>query len=386
MKKSVCIATTTRADWGLLRPVAQQLRACGIPLYIVAANMHLDERFGATVSEIEADGFKIDYRIKPEDHPDTPAGRALAMADFLAGFARAFEVLDPGALVALGDRYEMLAAAEAAVTMGIPVIHIAGGEISEGALDDSYRHAITKLSALHFTATEPYRHRVIQMGETPETVICSGALGVVNFKTMSPLPLNEISEFVGLPLREKGFAVVTYHPATLAHGTDHNALTVNLLDALDKFPELQLIITAPNSDAGGAGVIPLLQRYAADNPGRVAYVPSLGARRYLSTLHYAAAVIGNSSSGIVEVPSAGIPTVDIGIRQRGRIAAPSVIHCDTDSYSIYNAVEKALSPEFSQFCAGVSNPYDCGDAPAIIADGIERFLNSPVEPKKFHDL
>ncbi len=386
MNKSVCIATTTRADWGLLRPVAEQLRRRAIPLYIVAANMHLDARFGATASEIEKDGFHIDYRIPPHDHPDTPAGRALAMADALAGFARAFDELRPSALVALGDRYEMLAAAEAAVTMGIPVIHIAGGEISEGALDDSYRHAITKLSVLHFTATEPYRSRVIQMGEEPRNVICSGALGVVNIKSLNPLPLSDLENFTGLKLSDSPFAIVTYHPATLEQGADHSHLTGELLAALDYFPDLKLIITAPNNDSGGTGIIPLLQNYAENNPGRVAYVPSLGARRYLSALGYAAAVIGNSSSGIVEVPSAGIPTVDIGIRQRGRLAAESVIHCDTDRESIRAAILKALSPQFRNFCAHISNPYDCGNAPEIIAEGIVNFLNAPSHPKKFHDL
>lgn len=384
--KKVCIATGTRADWGLLRPLAARMLSAGEfePL-VVATNMHLDSRFGSTIDEITADGFTPATTVPMNEHGDTPAARAHAMAEALAGFADVFANLRPDLLVALGDRYEMLAAVEAAAMTGVPVCHIAGGEISEGAIDDAMRHAITKLSHLHLTATEQYRRRVIQMGEHPSTVVNVGAIGVANFRSMTPMPLAELEQSIGLRLAGRTTAVVTYHPATLDR-RPHTALTAALLKALDGFEGLQMVVTYPNNDAGGASAIPLLEEFAAARPGRVALIPSLGARRYLSLLRYAALVVGNSSSGIVEVPSAGIPTVDIGIRQQGRIAADSVLHCGTDTDAIRRTIATALSPEFREKAARTVNPYDGGDTVGRMYGAIADFLSRPAKPKKFYDL
>lgn len=386
----ICIPTGTRADWGLLRPLAARLRSLpGADIQVVPANMHLDSRFGHTLDEILADGFVPAASVPMDERGDSPAARVRAMSQALAGFGNAFEALKPDMLVALGDRYEMLSAAEAAVLQGIPVCHIAGGEISEGAIDDCLRHAITKLSHLHLTATEDYRRRVIQMGESPDRVFNVGAIGVANFKSMVPMTLEELEQSLNMPLAGRTIAIVTYHPATL-DPRPHSVLTQNLLDALDRtidaVPDFAAVITYPNNDAGGAAAIPLLKNYAADRPQNVRIIPSLGARRYLSLLHYAAAVVGNSSSGIVEVPSAGIPTVDIGIRQTGRTAADSVLHCDTDTDSIYRAIVHALSPEMRRMAAKTANPYDGSDTAAKMTDIIVDFLSRPVAPKKFYNL
>lgn len=384
--KKICIATGTRAEWGLLRPLAQRLAATdGLTPLVVATNMHLDARFGHTVDEIIADGFTPAATVPMNERGDTPADRVRAMAEALAGFGDVLSAMRPDMLVALGDRYEMLAAAEAAAMLAIPVCHIAGGEISEGAVDGAMRHAITKLSHLHLTATEEYRRRVIQLGEHPASVINVGAIGVANFRSMNPMPLADLEKSIGMPLAGRTTAVVTYHPATL-DSRSHNELTAQMLEALDSIEGLSMVITYPNNDAGGAAAIPLLEEFAAARPENVRLIPSLGAHRYLSLLRYAALVVGNSSSGIVEVPSAGIPTVDIGIRQRGRLAADSVLHCGTDADAISAAIARALTPEFREKAVKTINPYDGGDTAARMCEAIADFLSRPVAPKKFYNL
>ncbi len=385
--KRVCIVTTTRADWGLLMPLARSLRDSGkVELQIIAANMHLMERYGMTVNEIHDAGFTVD-RCVPMDVPgDDDASRASAMAVCMSGMAKAFDEIRPDVVVLLGDRYEMLAVASTAAAMHIPIVHIAGGEISEGALDDSFRHAITKLSNLHLTATEPYRRRVIQMGEAPDTVVNTGAIGVWNALNVKTVSKKELEEYVGMNLAGD-IALVTYHPATNDTEASPAERTRQLLDALDTFPEMKIVFTAPNNDAGGESSLKILRDYAAANPGRVALVESLGMVRYHSMLRIAAVVVGNSSSGLVEVPTAGIPTVDIGIRQRGRIAAPSVVHCEPDSESIRAAIAKALSPGMRRIAARKENPYFKPDTLKIMTDAVLGFTDSlPRPPKKFYDL
>lgn len=382
----ICVATGTRADWGLLRPVAAALRASGnAEVKILATNMHLLDRFGHTASEIEADGFEIDASV-PMPAGDSPADRARAMGVCLSGTASALEKMQPDAIIILGDRYEMLAVASAAALMGVPIIHIAGGEVSEGAIDDSLRHAISKLSTLHLTATEDYRRRVIQLGEAPDRVINTGAIGVWNIANAPRMSRAELLAPLGLD-PAKPFAVVTYHPATL----DADAAPVErfdaLLEALDRFPELNIILTYPNNDPRSAAIIDRIEAYAAAHPERVAAVPSLGMRRYLPAITEAAVVIGNSSSGIVEVPSAGTPTVDIGMRQRGRIAAESVIHCDEGTEAIAQAIARALSAPMQTLAGRRDNPYHKPDTLALMTDTILRFVESlPCAPKKFYDL
>lgn len=384
----VCIVTSTRADWGLLMPLVRELRYMPeVDLSIAATNMHLLPEFGMTVNEITGAGFSVDERVPMDVAGSDEASRVKAMSRCLDGFADAFQRLHPDAVVILGDRYEMLAVASAAALMHIPIIHIAGGEISEGAVDDSIRHAITKLATFHLTSTEPYRQRVIQLGEDPDRVVNTGAIGVWNTMNIPLIPRKELESDLGFDLSSGPVAVVTYHPATNETATTATMQIEELLAALDDFPQLRYVITYPNNDAHGEEIISHLRQYASLHADRVLLVRSLGMSRYLSMLRVASVVIGNSSSGIVEVPSAGIPTVDIGIRQRGRIAAQSVIHCDTSHAEITRAIRHALSPEMQSLATKCGNPYYRPDTLAIMTRSILSFLHTlPCPPKRFHDL
>lgn len=386
-KTKICILTSTRADWGLLMPVAGSLAAReDVELQIVASNMHLIPELGMTVNEIKDAGFTVDRCVDCRAEGDDDFSRAVSMSRSLEGTAEALRDLRPDAVIILGDRYEMLAAAAAAATMHVPVIHIAGGEISEGALDDSFRHAITKLSTLHLTATEPYRRRVIQMGEEPERVVNTGAIGVWNAFNTPLLSAEALGAELGVDF-DRPVIAVTFHPATNETSAPPEAQVDALLAALDRFPELMAVITAPNNDAGGGSILARLTEYCALHPDRTRLVRSLGMVRYQSLLRYVKAVVGNSSSGIVEAPSAGVPTVDIGIRQRGRIAAPSVLHCDADADAIEACLRKTLSPEMQRLAAKKENPYYKPDTLALMTDAIMAFADTlPAPAKHFHDI
>jgi UDP-hydrolysing UDP-N-acetyl-D-glucosamine 2-epimerase len=342
--------------------------------------MHLDQRYGNTLDEIEADGFAVDaVAPMPTDAAD---GRdtAKAMGACMGSTADALAMLAPDMLLLLGDRFEMLAVAATAAVMGVPIAHMAGGEISEGAFDDSMRHAITKLSALHLTSTEAYRRRVIQMGEEPQRVFNVGSTGVYNCLHVDLLTKADLEASIGMDLGSNAL-LVTLHPATLDVVPVAERVEA-LCMALDRFPQSKVIFTYPNNDPQGKVIIDAIERYAAKWPKRVLAIPSLGRIRYLSALKYVRAVVGNSSSGIIEVPSMGIPTVDIGIRQRGRIAADSVLHCDADTDSIANAIERALQMDTS----AVTNPYYKADTVALIADAIERTPIEVLKNKHFYDI
>ena len=376
--------TGTRADWGLLSPIATALRhRPGIEVVIVATNMHLSRRYGHTVDEITADGFTpLEVPVDTDD--DSPRGKIRAMSQCQEGVAEVLEREKIDLMVILGDRFEMLVAATAALMMRVPVIHIAGGEISEGAIDDSIRHAITKMASLHLTACSTYRDRVIAMGESPDRVINTGAIGVYNLLHGETMDLNQLNESLGRPI-DASTLLVTYHPATL----DDNSSAIlfgNLLDALDRFPDNKVLFTYPNNDAGGRVIISMIEDYVARNPDRTLAVPSLGRVRYLSALKNVAAVVGNSSSGIVEVPSAGIPTVDIGIRQQGRLRSASVIHAEDTADSIATAISKALSPEMRALAATAPNPYCSHDTLSRIVDAIAAADPAQLKIKKFHDI
>ena len=382
--RKIAIATTTRADWGLLSPIAKALNErndCRVT--IIAGNMHLDPRYGMTVNEIEADGFEVAHRVEMAAESDSHLHTALAAARCLDGFARAFDAVRPDLTVLLGDRYEMLTVATAATIMRIPIVHIAGGEISEGAFDDSIRHAITKLSSLHLTATEPYRQRVISMGENESMVINTGAIGVWNMANETPMSKTELEHSIGMEITPETL-LVTLHPATL--DTEPVASRIKaLLAALDRFPASHIIFTYPNNDPEGSVIIESVNRYVDMHPGRCIAIPSLGRKRYLSALHYVAAVVGNSSSGIVEVPSAHIPTVDIGMRQQGRLASESVIHCAPDAGAIALAIALALSHKGISMAKNASNPYCKPDTLQLIVDAIAATPMESLKSKKFID-
>lgn len=384
VKRKICIVTSTRADWGLLSGVARELRAYEtVELQIIATNMHLDPRYGMTVDEILEDGFQVNERVEMNARSASALDTAVATGKCLGGVAKALNRLKPDLLVILGDRYEMLAVATAATIMRVPIAHIAGGEISEGAFDDNIRHALTKLASLHFTATDAYRNRVISMGENPAHVFNTGALGVYNIIHEPVIPKAELERFIGIDINASTL-LVTFHPATIDPIPVEERCEA-LLQALDGFIGSHVIFTYPNNDPEGEVIIKMIRDYEARYPGRVAVVPSLGRRRYLSSLHFVSAVVGNSSSGIVEVPTMRIPTVDIGIRQQGRIAASSVIHCDGEADDIHQAISFALSPAGKRLALETDNPYAKRDTVNRIVDTLATIRISELSSKRFID-
>lgn len=370
MKRKIAVFTGTRAEYGLLYWLMKDIQASEkLELQVIVSGMHFSSEFGETWKLIEQDGFTIDAKVEMLLSSNTPVGVVKSMGLGTIGFADALDRLRPDALVVLGDRFEALAIVQAAHIMRIPIVHLHGGEITEGAVDDAIRHAITKLSNLHFVAAEPYRNRVIQMGEDPSTVFNVGAIGLDHLKRSQMMSLEKLSASLNFKLREP-YLVVTYHPVTLLDEDPTESFKA-LLSALDQLPEYQIILTYPNADSGGRAIIPLLEEYAQRQAERVLAIPSLGFKRYLSAIFKAAAVVGNSSSGIIEVPSFGIPTVNIGTRQQGRIAADSVLHCAPSSTEIAATLKKALDPEFAHVCKSTRNPYGQGNVSSTITKELE---------------
>lgn len=358
--RRIAVITGTRADWGLLSPVVHALMEApeAEPL-VVATNMHVMERYGSTASEIGAEGVEIAARVAMDDPAGDPVATTRMMGECLAGMGETLGRLHPDMVVILGDRFEMLAAASAALVLGIPIAHIAGGEQTLGAIDDRMRHAITQMATLHFTETEPYRERVIAMGADPARAFNVGALGVANAMSVPVMSREELAASVGLDFTRPTL-LVTFHAATADEGSPTEQFG-ELLDVLGVLTGVDILITYPNNDPRGAGLIEMLQEWVTTQQTRTdrrtVAIPSLGKRRYLSALRYVSAVVGNSSSGIIEVPSAGIPTVDIGSRQAGRIAATSVIHCAAERGPIAAAIVEALGDEAQQRARTTSNPY-----------------------------
>jgi UDP-hydrolysing UDP-N-acetyl-D-glucosamine 2-epimerase len=386
MSRKVCFLTGTRADWGLLSPIARALTARpDVEVMVVATNMHLDPRFGNTLAEIEEDGMKVTATVKMPAAGDTPLDVAKATATCMDGMAGTLARLAPDMVVILGDRTEMLAAASAAAILRIPIVHISGGEISEGAIDDSIRHAITKLSALHLVSTQEYARRVIAMGESPDRVINTGSIGVWNCFNSPLMSRSELEANLGFRF-DSPTAIVTFHPATADDSSTASAQFAALLAALEQFEHMKCIITYPNNDAAGAPLIDMIEDFAARHRNRVLAIPSLGRQRYFSALACADLVIGNSSSGIIEVPSAGIPTVDIGIRQRGRIAGPSVVHCAADTAGIAAAIKQALGSGMRAVAARKINPYCNSDTLERSVSAIADTPLTTLVNKKFHDI
>lgn len=373
----IAVITSTRADWGLLSPIARELRLAGRDIRIIAANMHFCGELGNTWREIEADGFEISNRIQPGNSP------AMTAAATLAGVADALDALKPDAVLLLGDRYEILAAAQAAVLSRIPIIHIAGGAVSEGAFDDSFRHAITKLSDLHLVETDEYRRRVIQLGENPDNVITTGAIGLHNLLSIETIDLAALEESLGFEIGNDCL-LATFHPATLSPIPPEEQMH-NFIEALEASTH-RIIFTYPNNDSDPTPLIAQIEAFAARCSDRVKAVPSLGMKRYAAALHHVAAVVGNSSSGIVEAPSAGIPTLDIGIRQKGRTRAASVVHCGDSADEIAIGLQRIFSPEARAIAARRENPYYRPDTLQKICDAIDSFVHKPHSLKHFYDL
>jgi len=379
----VTVFTGTRAEYGLLYWLIKDINEDKmLTLQLLVSGSHLSPEFGLTYNQILDDGFHIDEKVEMLVSSDTPTGTAKSMGLAVLGYADALNRLSSDLIVILGDRYEALAAAQTAMIMGIPIVHLHGGELSEGANDDAIRHAITKLSNLHATSTEVHRKRVIQLGESPDRVVNVGAMGLDYLQRGDFLTRSGLSASLKFALN-KPFFVVTYHPVTLGD-EDPVASFKALLEALEHFHSHQVIITYPNADDGGREIIPLIESYASSNSGRVLAIPSLGQMRYLSAVKYADVVIGNSSSGVIEVPSFNVPTVNIGVRQQGRLAAKSVLHCSATVDGILDAIALAVSRNYKKEDEKILNPYGQGNASIKVIEMIKSFDFSRM--KVFYDL
>jgi len=380
--KKICVVTGARSEYGLFYPLLKLLsRERGVKLQIVATAMHLSPKFGLTYREIEADGFKISAKIK-FPLPDE-CGTAVSIGRAVCGIAQALEKLKPDVVVILGDRFETFAAATAAYTLKIPITHLHGGEITAGVFDEAFRHSVTKMSSLHFTSTELYRRRVIQLGEDPASVFNVGAIGLDNIRSGDLLSRGELGDQLGVKLSQN-LACVTFHPAMLEKAVPHAQLN-ELFKALALFPELQLVFTLPNADKGAAGIIKAIRAYVESDPTRASAFTSLGQKRYLSLLSVSKMIIGNSSSGIIEAPSLKIPTVNIGARQEGRVRAASVIDCPVEAKAIAGAIKKALSPAFAA-ALRKPNPYGDGRTAPRIAGILLKKAGTLSVKKTFVDM
>lgn len=385
--KRIGIMTGTRAEYGLLKSLMQEINKDNdLELYLIVSGMHLSPEFGMTYKEIEEDGFEINAKVEMLLSSDSPAGISKSIGLGVIGFADEFQRADLDMQILLGDRYEALSAAISAMVMRIPIAHLHGGELTEGAIDEGIRHSITKMSYLHFTSTEQYRSRVIQLGENPERVFYVGALGVENIKKINLMTKEELEKSIHFEIDENT-VVVTYHPVTLENNTVEEQF-LNLLKVLDRNPKIRMIFTKANADTNGRIVNELIDKYAAQNSERACAFMSLGQKRYLSALKYCRIVIGNSSSGIIEAPSFGKPIINIGDRQKGRICADSVINCGYTQQEIQQAMETALTEEFENKARNCRNPYEKENTAANIISVIKDYLlNDKIKLKKgFYDI
>lgn len=384
--KKIVILTATRAEYGLLAPIIKKLnKEPEIDVRVVATGTHLSPEFGMTVNEIKKDGIAIDKEIDILLSSDTPAAISKTMGLALIGFADYFSECMPEAIMVLGDRYETLAVCVAALNARIPIIHLHGGEATEGLVDEALRNAITKLSYLHFTSTDEYRNRVIQMGEAPERVFCVGAMGVENALHTSFLSKVKLENSLKCHLGDK-IAILTFHPVTLEENTA--VIQINeIINAIIQHTEITFICTKANADVGGR-IINEKLKICSDEFENVLLFDSLGMQRYMSMLAIADFVIGNSSSGIIEVPSFKIPTINIGDRQKGRIQASSVINCEPNKNDILKAIDKALSSEFKKKVKMSYNPYGDGNTSDKIVEITKKYLleNMLQVQKKFYDI
>ncbi|MCP5487525.1 MAG: UDP-N-acetylglucosamine 2-epimerase (hydrolyzing) [Verrucomicrobia bacterium] len=380
--KSIGIVTVARSDYGIWQPVLKRLsREPDIDFWLYVAGMHLEEKYGMTINAVAQDGYEIRARIPMGMRRNDAEGVGVSMGEGVSGFARVFEAGRPDILCVLGDRFDMIPAVLAAAPFGLPVAHVHGGEITEGAMDDLFRHAITKMSHLHFASTQEYADRIIQMGEEPWRVMVSGAPGLDSVLNTELLPPVELERLCGMPLSEKPL-LVTFHPATL------DALPIDeqineLLKALSRL-RMPIVFTLPNADMGSDVIIQAIHRFRSQGAPAV-LVDNLGSQAYFSLMHVSAAMVGNSSSGIIEAASFDLPVVNIGIRQQGRARNANVIDCTNNAASIEAAIRKAVDPAFREEIMGEGNIYGNGHAADLI---VTRLMNA--EPtgtlirKRFH--
>ena len=384
MTRKICVITGTRAEYGLLRWVMQGIKDDpDLTLQIIATGMHLSPEFGLTYREIEQDGFQIDRKVEMLTSSDTPVGIAKSMGLGLIGFADALNELRPDLIVVLGDRFEIFAAVSAALVARIPVAHLHGGETTQGAFDEALRHSITKMAHLHFVAAEEYRRRVIQLGEQPEHVFLVGGLGIDNIKRLTLLGRAELEASLDFNLGLKNL-LITFHPVTLETATAADQMA-ELLAALAELKDTQLIFTLPNADTDGRALIRMVQQFVTQHLNARAYT-SLGQLRYLSCIAQVDGVVGNSSSGLLEVPSFKTGTINIGDRQRGRLQATSVINCEPIRQGIAAALEMLYDTDFQASLDGVQNPYGEGGASEKVVETLKHCVIDGITKKAFYDL
>ena len=383
--RKICVFTGTRAEYGILKPLLDRIRQDSeLQLQLLVSGTHLSPEFGLSYQVIEEDGFNIDEKVEILTSSDSEIGMCKSSGLALIGFGEALSRQQPDLLVILGDRYEALSMATAAMICKIPIAHIHGGEASFGAIDESFRHAITKMSHLHFTSTNEYRKRVIQLGEQPDRVFHVGALGIENIHTMKLLSKNELEKSINFSLGEKCI-LLTYHPTTLEECTAR-AQFQELLRAIDEIDNLHIIFTKANADTGGRAINELIDEYQRRHPEKAIAFSSMGQLRYLSAMQHAQAVVGNSSSGIIEAPAFRVPTVNIGDRQKGRVMPESVICCGPEQCEISKALVKGLSSEFSQRIGNQENPYEKFGTSLEIKKTLKTFSLKNIVKKIFFDF
>ena len=384
MKRKICIVTGTRAEYGLLRWVMEGIReAQELELQVIATGMHLSPEFGLTYREIEKDGFCIDHKVEMLLSSDTPAGLSKSMGLGLIGFGEALQQLQPDLMLVLGDRFEIFSAVAAAMVARIPVAHLHGGETTEGAFDEAIRHSITKMSHLHFVATEEYQKRVIQLGECPDRVFLVGGLGIDNIRKLDMLDRSALETALEFKLGSKNL-LVTFHPSTLENGTSGQQMA-ELLAALEMLKDTHLIFTMPNADTDSRVLFEMIDQFVTKHPNARSYI-SLGQLNYLSAIRHVDGVVGNSSSGLIEVPSFGKGTINIGDRQRGRLKAKSVIDCVSERGSITAGLEKLYSKDFQITLKAIQNPYGEGGASEKIVRQLTGCKLESILKKSFYDF
>ncbi len=384
MKRKICVVTGTRAEYGLLYWLMKEIRDDeDLQLQVVATGMHLSTEFGLTYRVIEKD-FKIDKKIEMLLSSDTPVGISKSMGLALISFGEAYEELKPDIVVVLGDRYEIFSAATAAMIARIPIAHIHGGETTEGAFDEAIRHSITKMSHMHFTAAEEYRKRVIQLGENPDRIFNVGGMGIEGIKRLKLLDRDELEASICFKFSKRNI-LVTFHPVTLESATAEIQFK-NLLDALDELEDTGVIFTKANSDTDGRVINSMIDEYVINNADRAICFTSMGQLRYLSSMQFVDAVVGNSSSGLLEAPTFKIGTINIGDRQKGRIKAGSIIDCFPLKNSILEAFDRLYSEDFQSLLKNVKNPYGDGMASEKIIEILTNSDLTSLLKKKFYDI
>jgi GDP/UDP-N,N'-diacetylbacillosamine 2-epimerase (hydrolysing) len=381
----VCIATGTRAEYGLLKPLIEKISADDdFTLQLLVTGAHLSPEFGLTYRQIEADGYRIDAKVEMLLSSDTAVGITKSMGLGMIGYADALKKLSPDLMIILGDRYEMLSVASTALIFRIPIAHIHGGELTEGAYDDAIRHAITKMSVLHFTSTEVYRKRVIQLGEDPKSVFNVGAIGLDNFKSLNLLSKSDLEKELNIKFNKYNY-LVGFHPETLSNFSIETQFEA-LLRAIDTQTDSFFIFTKANADTDGRIINQMIEKYVSTHPEKAALFASLGTLRYLSVMKQVTAVVGNSSSGILEAPSAQTTTINIGDRQKGRIQSESIINCEANKEDIISAFDKVKSEVFRNITKNVVNPYGNGNTSSQIIKVLKSVSIESLNQKTFYDI